>query len=143
MLELEILRLEMVRAIIEGNFSSNVESIAALMPWMFALDHINYARWLSVHVRDMVTLQTTHPGVYQNFTNGAKRTLKDLWYCSMTGEASSVKLMRLDNSCSASVLTLWIGFLSSFGATSTPSIISRRSCLEPNTCDTARASKSC
>ena len=70
-LELDILLLEMVRAIREGNFSSYVESIAALMPWMFALDHISYARWLSVHVRDMVTLQTSHPGVYQNFTNGA------------------------------------------------------------------------
>ena len=38
---------------------------------MFALDHVNYARWLSVHVRDMATLLRSHPSVYQKFTSGA------------------------------------------------------------------------
>ena len=70
-LELEVLVLEIVRSIREGNFKSYVESVTALMPWMFALDHVNYARWLSVHVRDMATLQTSHPGVYQKFSSGA------------------------------------------------------------------------
>ena len=70
-LELEILILEIVRATREGNFNSYVESITALMPWMFALDHVNYARWLSVHVRDMATLHKSHPSVYQKFTSGA------------------------------------------------------------------------
>ena len=70
-LELEVLVLEIVRSIREGNFKSYVESVTALMPWMFALDHVNYARWLSVHVRDMATLQTSHPSVYQKFTSGA------------------------------------------------------------------------
>lgn len=60
-----------MRAIREGNFSSYVRSVAALMPWMFALDHVNYARWLSVHVRDMSTLQENHPSVYQKFESGA------------------------------------------------------------------------
>lgn len=46
------------------------------MPWMFALDHINYARCLSVHVRDMTSLPTSHPSVYQQFTNGAFAVLK-------------------------------------------------------------------
>jgi len=45
-LELEILILEIMRSIGEGNFKSYVESVTALMPWMFALDHINYARCL-------------------------------------------------------------------------------------------------
>ena len=70
-LELEILILEIVRATREGNFNSYVESITALMPWMFALDHVNYARWLSVHVREMAPLQKSHPSVYQKFTSGA------------------------------------------------------------------------
>ena len=70
-LELEILILEIVRATREGNFNSYVETITALMPWMFALDHVNYARWLSVHVRDMATLQKSHPTVYQKFISGA------------------------------------------------------------------------
>ena len=28
-------------------------------------------RWLSVHVRDMSTLQENHPSVYQKFESGA------------------------------------------------------------------------
>ena len=70
MLDEEILVLEMVRAIREGNFSLCVESVAALVPWMFVLEQINYAMWLLVHLWDMVTLQTSHPNVYHNFTNG-------------------------------------------------------------------------
>ena len=71
LLELEILILEIVRATREGNFNSYVASITALMPWMFALDHVNYARWLSVHVRDMATLYKSHPSVYQKLTSRA------------------------------------------------------------------------
>lgn len=70
-LDEEILVLEIVRAIREGNFSLYVESVAALVPWMFVLEQINYAMWLLVHVWDMVILQTSHPNVYHNFTNGA------------------------------------------------------------------------
>ena len=38
---------------------------------MFALEHANYARWLSVHVCNVVTLQTSHPRVYEEFSSGA------------------------------------------------------------------------
>ena len=70
-LELEILIFQIVRAIREGNFNSFVESITARMQWLFALHHVNYARWLSVHVRDMATFHKSHPSVYQDFTSGA------------------------------------------------------------------------
>ena len=42
-LELEVLVLEIVRALREGDFLSYVQSVAALVPPMFALDHTNYA----------------------------------------------------------------------------------------------------
>ena len=47
--------------------------VISIMPSMFALDHINYARWLSVHLRDMTTLrmQKSHPCVYETFASGA------------------------------------------------------------------------
>ena len=32
---------------------------------LFALDHVHYARWLSVHIHDMKTLHTSNPDVYQ------------------------------------------------------------------------------
>ena len=70
-LKLELLVLEIVRTIRDGDFDQYVQSLARIMPWMFALDHVNYARWLSVHVRDMSSLSLTHPSVYQHFTSGA------------------------------------------------------------------------
>ena len=36
-----------------------------LLKWFFALDHTNYARWLIIHVFDLISLPTTHPNVYQ------------------------------------------------------------------------------
>ena len=41
------------------------------MPWMFALYHINYPRWHSIHICDMTTPQTSHPCVYEKFACGA------------------------------------------------------------------------
>ena len=70
-LELEVLVLEIVQALREGNFLSYVQSVAALVPLMFALNHTNYARWLPVHVRDMASLERNHPTVYLKFLSGA------------------------------------------------------------------------
>ena len=36
----------------------------------FALDHINYARWLPVHLRDMFALEQIYPEVYTEFSRG-------------------------------------------------------------------------
>ena len=47
-----------------------VQSLLQIVSWLFALDHINYARWLPVHIADMVNLIKTHPGVYHQFMNG-------------------------------------------------------------------------
>ncbi len=39
------------------DFSLYVESLKALVvPWFFSLDHQNYSRWISVHIRDMESL---------------------------------------------------------------------------------------
>ena len=69
-LELELLMLQFVRSIREGNFELYVQSLASLVPWMFALDHTNYSRWLPVHIRDMVTLKTQNPSIYEEFAKG-------------------------------------------------------------------------
>ena len=34
------------------------------------MEHTNYARWLPVHVRDMVQLRERHPEVYEEFLKG-------------------------------------------------------------------------
>ena len=32
--------------------------------------HTNYARWIPVHLRDMVSLNDKHPGVFAEFSKG-------------------------------------------------------------------------
>lgn len=70
-LELQLTVLCLVKSLRQANFDQYVTSLAQLMPWVFALDHINYARWLSVHVRDMCSLKEAHPTVYEEFSSGA------------------------------------------------------------------------
>ncbi len=55
-LKYETLILIFVRAHRESNFPLYVEVLEKLVPLFFALDHINYSRWLPVHIRDMRTL---------------------------------------------------------------------------------------
>ena len=50
---LELCVLQLIRAIREGNFSLYKKSLVSLDLWMFSLDHINFARWMSVHIRDI------------------------------------------------------------------------------------------
>ena len=40
------------------------------VPVYFALDHTNYARWLPVHVKDMVELPDKQTAVYDEFMKG-------------------------------------------------------------------------
>ena len=68
-LELELTILKLVKSFREANFKSYIKSLAHLMPWV--LNHTNYARWLSVHVRDMCSLEELHPDIYQEFMAGS------------------------------------------------------------------------
>ncbi len=64
-----------VRSIREGNFLLYIDALTKIVPWFFALGHIHYARWIPVHLRDMVALKDTHPDVYGEFLKG-KFTVK-------------------------------------------------------------------
>ena len=54
----------------EGNWFLHLWSIKAMIPWYFAYDHLNYARYLPVYYEQMTNLQTSHPDVFQHFLNG-------------------------------------------------------------------------
>ncbi|KAJ8372691.1 hypothetical protein AAFF_G00280200 [Aldrovandia affinis] len=69
-LQLELAVLIYVRSVREENFLLYTDALSKLVPWFFALGHTNYARWISVHLRDMVTLVTKHPSVYAQFLAG-------------------------------------------------------------------------
>ena len=47
------------------------EAIRNLLPWFFALDKVNYARWLTVYLHDMIRLDQTCPSVKQKFEEGS------------------------------------------------------------------------
>jgi hypothetical protein len=65
-LNMDILGLICVRADRERDVALYVESLTALVPWFFALDHHNYARWISVHIRDMESLS---PSIQEELKN--------------------------------------------------------------------------
>ena len=59
-----------VKALREGDFALYKEALVSLVPCFFALDHPNYARWLPVHIRDMVVLEQRNPDVAHQFAQG-------------------------------------------------------------------------
>ena len=69
-IELELLMCRFVRSLREGDFMLYVQSCDELCSWFHALDHTNYARWLPIHVRDMVTLAHKHPAVHAQCMKG-------------------------------------------------------------------------
>ena len=69
-LQLELTWFRLVIAFREANFDIYVQSVRDLLPWMFAMDHGNYARWLSIHYRDMCILFSKHFDVYNHFQEG-------------------------------------------------------------------------
>ena len=69
-LDLELHILIFIRSIRESNFALYISSLRSLMKWFFALDHYNYARWLSVHIHDLLKLEYSIPDVFQNFQKG-------------------------------------------------------------------------
>ena len=69
-LQLELLFMQFLRSQREPQFVHYVESLGKIIPWMFALDHYHYARWMTVHVRDLLQLEKNCPAVHVQFLNG-------------------------------------------------------------------------
>ena len=70
-LKIELTILLFVQSLRKGRFSVYKESIRSLLPWFFALDKVNYVRWLTVHMHDMIQLDQTCPNVKQKFEEGS------------------------------------------------------------------------
>ena len=62
--------MQLVRSFREANFERYVQYLGQIVPWMFAFDHTNYARWLPIHIKDMVQLKERVPSVYEEFNKG-------------------------------------------------------------------------
>ena len=53
MILLEIVLFVFIRSLREANFEMFVTFIKAIVPWMFALDHVHYARMLPVFSKSL------------------------------------------------------------------------------------------
>ena len=69
-LQLELLLLGFLRSLREGYFQLYLSALSKIVPWFFALDHTNYARWLPVHLRDTHSLKDVAPDVALQFDRG-------------------------------------------------------------------------
>ena len=68
--ELELLLPMFVKSIRVADFEMFCDAVEQIIPWMFALDHVHYSRWLPVFLQDLRELPTRHPRVYEEFCNG-------------------------------------------------------------------------
>jgi hypothetical protein len=62
--------LKLVRALRTANIDMYLEALVLIVPWFFSLDHQNYARWLPVHIRDLVNLVESDPALWELFKAG-------------------------------------------------------------------------
>lgn len=54
----------------EGNFRLYCEPLFELVPYFFANNNVNYARWLPIHLRDMMCIEEQQPEVAGEFHKG-------------------------------------------------------------------------
>lgn len=64
------LLLHMIRASREGNWKLHLSCVRQMLPWCFAYNAINYARYMSAYYSDMTSLPDEHPEVHEFMSNG-------------------------------------------------------------------------
>ena len=69
-MELELLLLTMITSERAGLFEQYCRSLRAVVKWFFTFNHVHYARWLSVHIRDLDLLPQRNPKINRLFSDG-------------------------------------------------------------------------
>ena len=69
-LEMQLVIFLLIRCFREGNFDMYQEALSELIPYFFGNNNVNFARWLPVHFRDMMSLEKQHPDVAVQFHKG-------------------------------------------------------------------------
>lgn len=62
--------LALIHASREGNWHLQLHAIREMIPWCFAHDKVNYARYLPAYYAQMISLEKEHPDIYEQFVNG-------------------------------------------------------------------------
>lgn len=55
------------RSLRTGDWNLHIAATQKMLPWFFAYDRQNYARYSSLYLSEMKQLETTHPAVYKEF----------------------------------------------------------------------------
>ena len=58
-----------VKSVRSADFDLFVRCLEDILPWVFALDHVNYARWLAVFVQDLKRIPNQR-NVFHEFLRG-------------------------------------------------------------------------
>ena len=69
-LSMELVIFSLVRSFREANFDLYCQALTDLVPFFFANNNVNYARWLPIHLRDMASLKQINPQVFNEFKLG-------------------------------------------------------------------------
>ena len=69
-LTMELAILVFIRSLRESNFNLYRQALCQLIPYMYANNNVNYARWLPIHLIDMMTLEERHPQIAEAFHAG-------------------------------------------------------------------------
>ena len=68
--DLVAILLGLIRASREGDWMLHLQMIEKVIPWCFAYDRLNYARYLPCYHYDMCRLELDHPKLYVFFKGG-------------------------------------------------------------------------
>ena len=69
-LDMVAILLRLLRVSMEGNWKLHVSTIRSMIPWCFAYDNVNYARYLSSYLSEMSHLGEEHPDVLAYLRSG-------------------------------------------------------------------------
>ncbi|CAH1248853.1 Hypp8457 [Branchiostoma lanceolatum] len=69
-IEMVEIMLNLVGASREGDWELHLSAISQMIPWCFAYDHTNYARYLPAYLFDMSHLNETHPEAFDYLKSG-------------------------------------------------------------------------
>lgn len=68
-LHMSDLMLNFIRATRDGDWDMHLKTVAAMVPWLFSYDRLNYARYLPAYLYEMAALKKTHPTVADTLPN--------------------------------------------------------------------------
>ena len=60
----------LVRSFREANLDLLIVALKGIVPLFFTLDHVHYARWVSVFIQDLSTLPQKFPTLYKELAAG-------------------------------------------------------------------------